>query len=504
MNILDKFFLAVAPGTALKRLRARTAASALARHYEAATPGRRTQNWPRRKGDANATLLPALSDLRAHSRDLVRNNPWARKGLRVVTNHTVGWGITAKPVGGKGATAAWGRTWKAWAGTTAIDADGQHTFAGLQKLVMRTVAESGEALVRRRWRRASDGWPLPLQLQVLEPDYLDTTRDGGLTDGGEVIGGIEFDKLGRRVAYWLYSHHPGGRSHWVKPTSKRVAAADVIHVFDSERAGGQRGVPWFAPVILRLKDFDEYEDATLLRQKIAACFAAFVTDPDGAMPPLGQATTGAGDEPLDEIGPGMIANLQPGKSIEFANPPSVSEHDGYSKVQLRAIAAGLGITYEALTGDYSQVNYSSARMARIEFQQNVHDWHWNMLIPKLCDPVWAWAMEAAQVAGVLSVRLGVEWTPPPIAMLDPLAEAKGAIAQIRGGLMTPSAAVRERGFDPDAHFGEYAEDLKRLDDLGIVLDADARRTTQTGNPVAAQQGSEDAGDGNNGDKDETT
>ena len=381
----DRVLLKIAPGWALSRARSRAAATILARNYEAASTGRRTQNWTRRTSDANAAAASALVTLRAHSRDLVRNNAWARNALRVVVRNTVGWGISPKPVGA-GANAKLREAWERWSGTTECDAAGRSTFAGLEKLVMRTVAESGEALVRRRWRRPADELALPLQLQVLEPDYIDTARHGEAgIQGGLIAHGIEFDAIGRRVAYLLFDTHPGSDLRAASP-SRRIDAREIVHVYDLERAGQDRGVPWLASAIVNLKDFDEFEDAQLVRQKIAACFAAFVTDAEGgAGGVLGE--TDAVDPLVETLEPGMIQRLPLGKDIKFANPPLTTD-DGFSVRTLRRIAAAIGVTYEDLTGDYSQVNFSSARMSRIAHWGNVYDWQWHLMIPQFCDPVW--------------------------------------------------------------------------------------------------------------------
>ena len=80
---------------------------------------------------------------------------------------------------------------KAWAESTACDADGQSNMAGLQSLIASGVVGDGEALIRRRWRRASDGLPVPMQLQLLESDYLaDLTQ--ALPNGGRIVQGVEF------------------------------------------------------------------------------------------------------------------------------------------------------------------------------------------------------------------------------------------------------------------------------------------------------------------------
>jgi lambda family phage portal protein len=500
---LDRALLHIAPRYGLSRLRARAIAETLTRHYDAAQGGRRTEGWRRSATDANGAIAAALPVLRQHARDLVRNNPWARRGKRVVANSTVGWGILPKPIGDANAHAVKRarKLWAEWGETTQCDVEGQRNFSGLQRLVMETVAESGEAIVRR-YVTPGRGLAIPLQLQVLEPDYLDTTRDLIATaDGGKILQGIEFDKRGRRVAYWLFPEHPGASNQFgtsrLVGVSKRIPADEVIHVYYKDRPGQVRGVTWYAPVIVKLRDFDEYDDATLLRQKIAACFAAFVTDPDGAQVPVGDKSEEPNADPLVEtIEPGTVVHLPIGKSIEFARPPAAPEAS-FDERQLRAIAAGLGITYEDLTGDYSRVNFSSGRLGRIAHADNVHDWRWNMLIPMFCEPAWTWAMDTAYIAGLIADQPAAAWTPPSVATIDPEKETRSDILRVRGGHATPDEIVREKGFDPDTFWQEYADNLERLDRLRIVLDSDPRKRTQVGNSTELTASEESPGKAGN-------
>lgn len=483
---MDRLTQGVAPRWTLNRIRARAATQILARHYEAAATGRRTQGWTRQTGDANAVLSAALKLLRDHARDLARNNPYAESALTTIADHAVGWGVTAKPARTAPARI---RTkaldlWKAWAETTACDADGRENLYGLQKLVMRTVAESGEVLIRRRIRRPEDNLPLPLQLQVLEPDYLDPLKDAlGLPNGGSVIQGIEFDPIGRRTAYWMLRQHPGASLPAMTGfgVSDRIPASEILHVFKRKRPGQIRGASWFAPVTLRLKDFDAYEDAALVKQKVAACLAVITSDVDGSSPALG--ATDSADPTTDTLEPGMIMNAPPGRSVSVVNPPSINEHKQYAETVLRAIATGLGMTYEDLTGDYSTLTFSAARMSRLRHWARVDDWRWQMLIPQFCDPVWKWAMESAQVMG-LEGNPSAEWSAPPIPMIEPDKEGLAYQRNIRTGIMSLSEAIRERGYDPEDLLDELSEDFKRLDKLGLILDSDPRNTTQAGNPRA--------------------
>jgi lambda family phage portal protein len=474
---IDRAVGYLAPRWQLQRVRAKIATDLVLRHYEGASAGRRTQGWRRGNSDANAATAPFTARLRDVARDLVRNNPHAESALNTIVDHTVSWGIAAKP---KPMNRRALDTWQAWAGTTACDADGRTDFAGLQKLVMRAVVESGEVLVRRRLRLPSDGLPIPLQLQVLEGDFIDTLKHGiTLPNGGRIVYGIEFDAIGRRVAYWLFPEHPGN-SAWPSIASQRVPADGVLHVYKPTRPGGARGASWFAPVLVRFKDFDEYEDATLMKQKIAACLAVITSDIDGTATPLGTADDTQSPS-VDQLEPGGIINVPPGRSIEVVQPPSVSDYPEYSKVTLRAIATGLGVTYEDLTGDYQNLPFSAARMSRLRHHARVEDWRWRTLIPQLCDPVWSWAMQAAAVAGLVPADWPVaRWTPPPLPMLEPDKEGLAYQRNIRSGLQTLSDAIRERGYDPEELFDEMAADNAVLDALGLKLDSDPRYLTQAG------------------------
>ena len=378
--------------------------------------------------------------------------------------------------------------WLAWAKSKNCDFDGKLPFSGLQKLVMTTVVESGEALVLRSAASTADGLAIPLRIRVLEPDYLDATQGNvTLKGGGSISYGIEFDASGRRVAYHIYEAHPGS-SGIHNTISRRWDAADVLHIYDVERAGQNRGVPWFAPVIAGLNDLDDYEDAALLQKRIAACFGAFVQDLDGESGSLGKQDE---DKPLLEtLEPGHIQYLGSGKTITFAQPPQ-SPDQSFTTGTLRKIAAGIGVTYEDLTGDYSKVNFSSARMGRISHWANVDGWRGDMLIPQFCDGVWEWAMELAQGMNNWPEAPTAKWTPSPMPMLDPGKEGQAYERLARNGVMSLPDIIRERGNDPDEQVEEIAEFNERLDTLGLVFDSDPRKTSKSGGAQPNAGDSED-------------
>lgn len=444
--------------------------------YEAASTGRRTQHWRSSMLDANSEIGAAIDKVRAVSRDMVRNNPYAARAKMVIAHNVVGPGIVARVDGvGKRAKELLRQHFE----TTDIDADGRHNIYGLQSLAMATIVESGEVLIRRRVRRSKDGYALPFQLQVLEPDYIDATKHGPLDNGNYVVQGIEFNALGQRVAYWLFPYHPGSSQTPRIATiaaSQRVSADFIAHVYRVDRPGQARGMSWFAPVILRMRDFADFTDAQLVRQKIAACFSAFITTSDGF---TGVADANS-DYPVESFEPGMIERLREGESVSFANPPSTQDFGPYSQVTLREIASGLGVTYEALTGDLTGVNYSSGRMGWLEFQRNIDSWRWLMLIPQMLDKVALWTGEALATVTGTSVRARVSWTPPRREMIDPVVETEASTAAIRAGLTSRSEEIRRLGYDPADVDAQIAEDNARADSLSLVFDTDPRLLQKNG------------------------
>lgn len=450
--------------------------------YDAAAVGRRTSNWRPVATDANSEIGPAATRLREVARDLVRNNAYARRGKVLIANNVIGAGIMPRIDGG---TKQFKDAVQRHFESTDIDVNGQETFYGLQNLICGAVVESGECFVRFRPRRAADGYSLPFQLEVLEADYLDTFVDGVLPNGNTAVQGIEFDAIGRRVAYYLFDRHPGslfgvsGFSAGVR--GKRVAAENIAHVFLCERPGQHRGVTWFTPVILRIRDFGDYTDAQLIRQKIAACYAAFVTTEESA--------TGTPEEgqtyPIEKFEPGMVERLRPGESVEFSTPPTTHDFDPFSRVTLREISIGLGIPYEGLTGDLTGVNYSSGRMGWLEFQRNIDVWRWRMIIPQLCDRVAKWTMQAGSIVMPGASRARFGWTPPRREMIDPAVEIAAAKDAVRAGFSSRSEEVRRFGNEPELIDAENAADNARADEMGLVYETDARKMTSQGQMQAA-------------------
>lgn len=473
---LDRAIESVAPGWAARRMRARLRIAATRAYFDGATTGRRSKSIRWSNADSNVVSQLQGDRLRSASRDLVRNNAHAKRAVEAIVGNTVGRGVTTHFLRNGVRAPDIEELAKRSLETKQCDSDGLLTYRGLQALALRATVEGGEAMIRRRHRRLSDGLEVPVQFQVLESDYLDRSKDGPVAGGGRIVQGVEFDALGRRRQYWLFSEHPGSRR--LTEASRPVPARDIAHAYRVDRPGQVRGIVWGAPVILAHADFHDYEDAQVMRQKIAACFAVFWREPfDSA---ISGSARSENDEIIDSIEPGMIERLPPGSEVEFGSPPSVEGYGEYSSVTLHKIAMGWGVSYEALTGDLRGVNFSSGKMGRLEFERNIGSWQQNIVLPMVCDPMAKWWLEAAALAGADTSGVTAHHITPQTAMIDPPREGKAEREAIRSGQKTFSEVIRGRGRDPVDHLREYAEDLKLLDELGITLDSDARVRTNAG------------------------
>ena len=470
MNFLDRMISYVNPQAGAKRMRARLIEDTLSRSYDAATFGRRGTGFRGTSSSVNAEIASSGSVLRNRSRDMARNNPYSKRAMKAIASNVVGTGVMPSIMSpSEPAKKKAKKLWKDWAESKKCDFAGKLNFYGMQRLVMRSVAESGEVFIRQRRTDSMAG--IPLQLQVLEADFLDTSKDGIRTsNGGFIMQGVEFGADGKIKGYWMFEEHPGEHLAFKSIVSSFVPAEQVIHVFYLERHCQVRGIPFGVSSMLRLKDFGDYEDAKLMQQKIAACFAAFVTDSNDPHPGIGV------DEgiPLERVEPGMIEYLPPGKEVTFGNPPTTEGHDEYAKRMLQGVAAGYDVTYEILTQDLSNVNFSSARMGWIEFGKLVKEWQNELIVSQMCHDVWSWFMIAAQITGILPKDITVTWTVPGREMIDPVKEMKGASEKVRNGFDSWQNMTRTMGRDPEEVLNEMNEDQATFSKNGFMLATDPR------------------------------
>lgn len=466
-TFLDRLIGLFSPRAEFRRIQAREGVKLLSeRSYDVAKTFKQSDWIAANSNNANEEIKAAISPGRNKARSLAQNAPYAVKAIDVIVAETVGAGIVPnikhpnKRIADKIKL-----LWEEWACSSKCDYEGRMNYYAMQQLMMRSIAQDGEGL---GLKRSSGGMN---QIQLLESDFINTA-----IDTGEYVQGIKV-KDNRRIAYSLFKNHPGSRT--ADGQSVDVSAENVLHVFKQIRPGQLRGVTWAHAVVEKMKDFDDYQYATLMRQKVSACFAGFITSTPSDSTISQDALRQRRQEDFN-LQPATYRYLEPGQDFKQASPPGVDGYNDFNRETLRAIAAGWGISYEALTGDYSQSNYSSSRMGHIQMRKNIENWRWNMLIPLFCEVTFQWFLDSIKNKIDNPEKITVQWVPPAYSMIDPEKEIAATVKEVRNGLKSWEEAVLENGRDPEKVLEEMVDSNKKFDDNDLVLDIDPRKTSQQG------------------------
>lgn len=457
--------------------------SVLRRSYDGAGAGRR---W---RGALDmpvqlAAMQAARGPIASRARYLVGSNALAAAGVEAWASALIGAGI--KPQSAHPDQAVRERInalWEAW--TDAADADELTDLYGLQALAARRMAIDGDVFALMLFDDRGR-----LQLRLLDAEQVDPALHRELPGGARIVSGVELDATGRRAAYHAFRQRPGLPLATSLDTV-RLAANDVAHLFNPVVPGQVRGLSWFAPILLRLKDLDDAHDAQLMRQKVAALMAGFIVDPNGEAGGFTGTPSPSAPGVLDGgLEPGTLKVLSPGQDIRFSEAaPIGAEAIQFLTITAREIAAGLGLPYETLTGDLSGVNYSSIRAGLVEFRRRVEALQYNVIVFQFCRPIWRRFVTAAVLSGELDAPgferspepyLAARWITPRNDWVDPQKDVNAEIAAINAGLMSRRQAVAGRGYDLETLDSEIAADNARAATLGLSF------TMPSAAPAAAE------------------
>ena len=335
--------------------------------YSGAKVSRLTSDWVTTFVTADADVRWAMVTLRSRARDLTQNNDYARKYVNMTVANVVGsegFKLHARAQDDNGrsdemANRILEAAFADFSKAANCDVSGKLTFRGLQELAVRTLVRDGEVFIRIvKNRKYAHG----MALQVIEPDYVDERKNETLRNGNIVRMGVELDEWRRPVAYWLRQVNAETELTTTMVTGEavRIPAAEIIHVYDMERANQTRGVTWFAASIMRLKMLTGFEEASLVNARASAAKMGFFKSE------LGNEFTGdtkdADGNTITYAQPGSFSQLPPGMDFIPYDPKYPSDqHEPFVKSILRGIASGLGCSYNTLANDLEGVNYSSIR-----------------------------------------------------------------------------------------------------------------------------------------------
>jgi lambda family phage portal protein len=336
-------------------------------------------------------------------------------------------------------------------------------------------------------------------------------------NGNAIRMGVEQDKWGRPVAYWLYPTHPGDYQFqaFVESALIRVPAEDIIHLYIPERIGQTRGVPWFHATLKRLRNMAGYEEAEIVAARAAASIVGIIESeedlvPDDLVGSDGDDGTQGVDRapPTLTMEPGTFQQLQPGEKFTGFNPSRPNAGmDPFMRYMLRAFATGVGVSYASVSSDYSQSNYSSSRLALLD-ERDIWRVLQGWLIRNFRMQVHRDWLEAAVLSGELSIPdyytkpkkyWSVRFKPRGWSWIDPAKEVAAYKMAVRSGFMTVSDVIGLTSEHSDAEdvIKQRREELDLMTDLGLVFDTDPAQTDGKGaeqgtDPAAPAEGTDDA------------
>lgn len=463
------------------------------RNYVAGATSRLLKDWPTSGGTADSELYTYLNTLRVRSRDLAKNNDYARRFFNMLITNVVGprgIQLQARSKDNKGVLdkadndyleaefARWGKL-------KVCTVDGKLSFKDCQEQFIKTVARDGEAI-----NRIVTDWPrnrFRFALQFREPDELDHELNQTLGNGNSIRLGIEFDKFKSPVAYYFKkSTTPTtvfSESYQYFDQHERIPAKEIIHEFTLDRIGQSRGVPWMHTAARRLQMLGGYEEAELVAARTAAAKMGFFKSQTGG------EYVGADPDPDDptktpvmNAEPGTFEQLPEGMDFVGWDPDHpVAAYEAFVLAILRGVASGLNVSYVNLANDLRGVSYSSIRQGSLyenDAWRSLQGWLSEHYLQVVYENWLEWCLSV----GVLNLPPGkfnkfndVVWQARGWQWVDPLKEQKANANAVATLQKSPQQIAAEQGRD----WTEVLEEIIQAQELakekgaaGFVFDKD--------------------------------
>jgi lambda family phage portal protein len=514
--------------------------SALMGGYEGADLFDRTlTQWQPPRQSADMVVLPAKYIAEGRARDLSRNDAYVAAGSEFHRDAVVGsrLRLMSEPVHLRlGQSEAWAEEfaeevedkWEVYAESEEcfIDAQAKLTFTGMCRLAVITYVTHQEVLATAEWKR-SNRRPAKTAIMLIDPDRLATPQEKFyMRMSGKIRGGIERANNGEFTAFHIHEGYPHESLFTGIYDSKRIAARkpwgrrQVIYISEPTRIDQTRGISQLVTALKETKIARRYRDVVLQNAVINATYAATIeselpseqiyammgngstTDPTTELVNyVGQymkamAGFSSGSKRL-QIDGAKIPHLPPGTKLNMQNagtPGGVGTD--FEGSLLRYLAASLGTTYEELTRDLRNTNYSSIK-AGMAMTDRTMQARKTMVVDRFANQAYQLWLEEMISSGSLetvtsrmpSIYEGTnlqyyaraEWLGSGRTQIDELKETQAALLRIKGRLSTyKKELARLHGADWRKVFRQIAVEQRMMEDLEIKIEEDAAMNAATG------------------------
>lgn len=480
------------------------------RSYAAARNSRLSSFGSTSNSSADSELSMSLTTLRTRSRKLIRDASYAKRARTIIINNVVGSGVTLQSQVSNTRGELHARLnaeieakWREWCKAPTCHTGGRLHFHDLQRMMLGQVFEAGEVFPRLH-RQAFGGSKIPLAIEVVEAERIAdefTNPNPATTTKAEVRMGVEVDTFGRPLAYWMRERHPGELRMNIDASMRfeRIPASEVLHLHVVDRWPQTRGEPWLHTVIRKLDDMDEYSSAELTAARLSACLFGTIESDGSDQNPLGSSSEIDGSRQLN-MEPGVIEALSPGEKLNLHAPNRPNQSlDPFLRYMLREVAAGLGVSYESLSRDYSQSNYSSSRLALLDDRdlwQTLQAWFARSFLQPLFEQWLQAAVLAGQISGLSIEQYALAperfnaptWKFRGWSWVDPTKEVNAYKEAVKAGFtsVTRVIALTANGADIEDILTERKRELALFEEAGIEVDTTVPEPVEPVAPAAPQ------------------
>jgi len=454
--------------------------------YAAAQSDRLTADWMATKATVDQEIQNAIGPLRDRARQLERDNDYVRAALRTFEDNVIGEGIgfqaqTKMLRGGalnQDLNDKIEELWCEWTNKINCDVKGESHFEDIERLVVRSLKRDGEVFVRKV-RQSFGSSKVPLALEVIESDMLDEhyNVNPSTVNSNYIRMGVEKNKWGRPVAYHFWSKHPSDVPYTtVNQKRIRVPAEDIFHIYVIERAGQTRGVSHLASSMVRLHQVEGFEGATVIQQRAGASLMGIIETPEGEL--VGDDVEG--EQRIYDFEAGAIKMLNSGEKFVVPSlPNTIGNFDPFMRAMLRSVGAGSGVSYESISKDYSQSNYSSTRQSLLDertYFKIIQKW----IIRNFHQALFNDWLETAYLFGAIELPnfmaqksnyLKVKWQPPRWQWIDPLKEVNAYKEAVRAGFMTQTEVVNQSGGDIDELMTQRKREVELAEENDLYFES---------------------------------
>ena len=472
-NWIDNIISFVSPEKGYEREAWRQGLEELKKNYDAGSYGRLNANWNAVNQSAEYTDRASRDIIRARARDLERNSDIANSLIGAYKRNIIGGGYTLQVrTNEEKINNEIEKLWKKWCKKKNCDVTGTQSFNQIMRMAVQRKKVDGGVLFHKVY--TSSGI-LPFKIQMLEVDELDASCIVPKKKENKIVGGVEVNEFNRVEGYWVRQYTIDGFSI---SNPLFIPEKDIIFYFSKKRPSQIREISDFAQTIMRIRDANEFMNAVSVKERILACLSVFIKKvlPVG----MGENRNNKPDKYNyngKTLMPGMIKYLNPGEEVDAVNPSGqAADASSYTKQQLRLIGAGQGISYESVSRDMSESNYSSARQGMIEDDLTYEED--KELVIEVMDEIYETFLISAVLAGKVKIRdfwenkeeyMSHEWIKAPKRWIDPLKEANANRIAIETGQKTFKEIAAENGKDWRSQIDDMEEVIAYAEEKGIEM-----------------------------------